>query len=176
MKRHLTFMLTLALVVGSGFFAGTALAVNYIGSGQFPTGNLSWCHMGIYPTANANAIARWSATTDLNISNNCTSYQVITSTPDWGNNGYYGYAYICMGPYGCDTGVYEYPYTNCNAQSNTYYLAYWTGIERQFNATHELGHCWSLAHRGDPTSVMITGKHSITEPNPTDQFLINSRY
>ena len=177
MKRHLPFALVLGLVLVGSVFTGVALAADYNGKGYFPTNNLTYCQAGSYLLPNRAAIAKWSSTTDINLTQNCTTTHVRSQTWNWENNGYYGYAYICMTNGACDTFPLDSTYKSCKAESNTYYLDSWNDTQRQFNMTHELGHCWSLGHRdADATSVMQRGKLSIIEPNARDKELVNNRY
>lgn len=168
-----------------GYWGGTAVAqaqpVGYLGNGYFATNQINWCHAGSYATANNNAAANWSAAADLDIYGNCTNSQITTSTVNWGNNGLYGKAYICMKEWwwfsqSCDDGAFNNTFVSCVAYSNSYYLASWTSTERQFNAMHELGHCWSLSHNSESSSVMKTGRHTTTWPNSTDISRVNNRY
>jgi hypothetical protein len=167
-------VIVLGIVIAITLFTGVAFAENYLGSGYFHTNQMYWCHFGSYPTENQNAAATWSYTTDLDIYSNCDNRNASTAAYDYGNTGWYGYAYICNVGGGCQNADLEYLY--CIAESNTYYLSSWNSTERQFNATHELGHCWSLGHRVDSTSVMQGGRYSITSPNATDIQLVNNRY
>ncbi len=167
--------LILGLVLATGWAAGPASAANYLGSGQFSSNQINWCHAGDYATECQNAAAKWSAVTDLDIYSNCSSIKAWTIGTSYGATGWAGYAYICNTGGGCEN--YNATYSDCTARNNSYYLATWTSTQRQFNATHELGHCWSLAHRPtDSTSIMQQGQLSITNPNATDQSLVNARY
>jgi len=176
MKSRLprTFIVVLGVVIASSFFAGVALAADYLGTGYFQTNQMYWCHFGSYPTENQNAAAFWSYTTDLDIYSNCNNRNASTAAYNYGDTGWYGYAYICNTGGGCQN--VNLPYLFCMAQSNTYYLDGWNSTQRQFNATHELGHCWSLGHRVDSTSVMQAGQLSITWPNARDIQLVNARH
>lgn len=183
MKRHIIkFIFPFAVLIVSGFMVGVALAADYLGAGHFPTNQITRCHSGVYATENQNASAKWSYTTDLDIYYGCTGNNVWTIGGDYGQNGFYGWVYICFTDGTCWDGrtgstPVDKTYSLCYARSNSYYLASWTSTQRQFNATHELGHCWSLAHRpSDTTSVMQTGQLSIIEPNSTDISLVNARY
>jgi hypothetical protein len=177
MKLSSRFALMLALVFVSSVFTGIVLAADYVGAGHFTTGSLTYCQAGSYAIPNRNAIAKWSSTTDLYLYQGCTDSQVRVETPNWGANGYFGLTSIC-GWSACDnTTAYANAYRNCKAQSNTYYLDSWNDTQRQFNMTHELGHCWSLDHReSDSTSVMRSGKLSTIEPNARDKQLVNDRH
>lgn len=144
------------------------------------TNQMYRCHLGSYATENQNASAKWSATTDLNISYDCDRENITTLGGNYGANNYYGWVYICFTDGTCwdgrNAGPVDKTYSSCRARNNEHYLNGWTSTERQFNATHELGHCWSLAHSSASDSVMNTGRRSTTEPNSTDKSLVNDRY
>jgi hypothetical protein len=178
--------IAIALTIGISFFAGTALAADYLGSGQFSSRNINRCFFGTtsdsggsYTVPNQNASAKWSATTDLNMYYNCSDWHIAQKVIGWGETGEYGYAYICAGSV-CDSAAWNSTFTTCEARSNSDELDTWSQEERQFNVTHEMGHCYSLGHRGSSgeaaTSVMRTGKLSIIEPNTKDKQLVNDRY
>ncbi|GAB4580038.1 MAG: hypothetical protein Fur0022_27770 [Anaerolineales bacterium] len=163
------------LVMISGFITGVAFAANYLGSGHFETNQMYRCHLGTYTTQNQNASATWSSSTDLDIAYDCANENITTTGLDYGNTGWAGQAYICNIDGGC-LNLNE-PYASCIARSNVYYLRNWTTSQRQFNALHELAHCWSLDHRqSDSTSVTQQGQLSILQPNATDISLVNARH
>ena len=166
----------LTLVVS--FAAGTAFAA-YLGTGKWPSSSLRRCHLGSYATNCSSAATVWSNGTDLTLSYDCNSLNFQTLGGNYGNNGYYGFAYICAGPAETDCNhqtAWNGSYTYAEARNNTYYLATWTEAQRQFNCTHELGHCWSLGHDTRTTSVMNTGQRStiaLDSGNVTD---VNAKY
>jgi hypothetical protein len=48
---------------------------------------------------------------------------------------------------------------------------------KQGLVAHELGHCWSLGHRDDTTSIMGPNEGgAIVYPNTRDKQLVNNRY
>lgn len=181
--RLFSILLFLLVVAGiGGFNAGVAVAGwndDYGGNGHFPSQYINWCHVGTYWYQNYSAAVNWSDDTDLVIYNNCYAENVTTFATDFGDNGQFGYAYICAGA-DCDNGTaWGNTYTSCEARSNTYYLSNWNSTERQYNATHELGHCWSLGHRTstvENNSVMRMGQQSITNPNWKDEQFVNARH
>jgi len=149
-----------------------------LGSGYFPTSDLNRCHQGSgYFDQTQNASARWSADTDLNMYYNCTTTHITTKYADFGDSGWAGYAYICNTSNQCNNSTaYNSTYKSCEARLNAYYItrnpSFYTDAEVQKLAMHELGHCYSLAHSSDPTSVMGNG----SVPNAQDIILINARY
>lgn len=156
------------------FSAGVALA-SYNGPGFFNTNQMYRCHYGAYSVPNQNAAAMWSVTTDLDIYASCTGNNITTVAQNYGANGFAGYAWVC-GPLGCNPQSLLATYWSCEAQSNTYYLSTWNNTQRQFNAMHELGHCWSLGHDTRSTSVMQTGQLSVTTPDTTNINEVNYRH
>lgn len=151
---------------------------DYGGDGYFSTSNLNWCHVGTDYGQNSTAASKWSAVTNLSISTNCSAEHVTTVVSNFGNDGYRGYAYICSGSDCDNTTAWDNTYTSCEARSNTYYTSSLTYNEKRAIATHELGHCWSLGHRGSltSTSVMYSPVTNVIEPNTTDKSLVNARY
>lgn len=155
-------------------------AINgYLGSGYFSSGNLNWCHIGSnYATQSQNAVARWSADTDLNMyTTSCSSSQIQTKYLNYGNTGWAGYGYICNTSGQCNSAAaYAGTYQNCEAQLNGYAIGgnptFYTNAEVQKLAMHELGHCYSLDHANTSSSVM--GGNSV--PGSQDINLVNARY
>lgn len=152
----------------------------YLGSGHFGTGSLRWVHEGVYYNPNYWALSNWNASTNLNVTYG-SSPHIKTRAYNMGDPNLAGYAYICswIGGLGtvCNSSqALSYQYVYCEAQSNTAALDSWSYNERTFNALHELGHCWSLAHSWEANSAMIRGKHSHTWPNGTDISLVNNRH
>lgn len=164
-------------VVLCSFLVGVASAANYLGGGKFPTNNLNRCHIGSYYATQAQyASGSWSASTDLNMYYACTNVQLWTTGMDYGNTGWVGYAYICNTGGQCNTpGAWDGIYRDCTAKLNYYFLKNSTDDKIKWAALHELGHCYSLGHRTDATSVMQQSTPMLG-PNPTDVILINSRY
>jgi predicted Zn-dependent protease len=110
----------------------------------------------------------------------CTSTQIITQHDDFGNTGWAGYAYICSENSACDnSSAYNATYISCVAKLNEYSFAgnpgFYTDAEVQVIAMHELGHCFSLSHSNDTTSIMGAGARGDV-PNQQDIDLINARY
>jgi len=173
MKLRRLFSLALGVLL-LALSTGAAFAADYLGTGYFSTNQMYRCHLGTYTTENSAAYSKWATTTDLIGYTSCNSNNITTTGLDYGNTGWGGYAYICNVGGGC--GNYNATYASCTARSNVYYLRTWTYTQRQYVATHELGHCWSLGHRSDSTSVMQSGQLSFIDPNATDISLVNSRY
>lgn len=172
LKVNSSFLIATILIIAT---FGIALA-QYIGSGHFSTGSLTWCHAGFYYNENLSASAQWGYQTDLNLTNDCSDTDVRTWGYDLNDPGLYGYAYICAGSTCDSTTAWNATFTYCEARSNSGELDTWTFSERKFNGMHELGHCWSLAHRSDSTSVMQQGQLSIAHPNSTDENFVNARH
>ena len=170
--------LTALLTTSMCFAAGTAFAA-YLGSGKWPTGNLNRCHLGSYATNCANAATTWSSGTDVNLGYNCNNFNFQTMGGNYGNNGLFGFAYICAGPNESDCNTqtaWNGSYTYAEARNNTYYLANWTENQRQFNCTHEMGHCWSLGHDSRNASVMRQGQLSNIALDSDNVSDVNSKY
>jgi hypothetical protein len=153
----------------------------YLGLGYFPTNNLNRCHQGLgYAVQSQNASAEWSADTDVNMYYDCTNFNITTINDDFGNTGWAGYAYICNTDDDCDNGTaYDGTYKSCEAKLNQYSFSnnpnFYTDAEVQIVAMHEIGHCLSLGHSSDTTSIMGAGARG-TIPNTRDIELINERY
>jgi predicted Zn-dependent protease len=108
---------------------------------------------------------------------NCTATHITTKYADFGNTGWAGFAYICNTDNQCNnSAAYNGTYKSCEARLNAYHIeanpSFYTDAEVQKLTMHELGHCYSLAHSSDPTSVMGNG----SVPNAQDIYLINLRY
>lgn len=176
----------LVIVLGSSFFAGVTYAVGpYRGTGYFPTSNINRCYTGpatnvkgtSYSGTAQNAGAKWSATTNLNIFYNCSSWHVLNRVYDAGNTWWNGIAYICMAVDGCRLDEpLNWEYRSCEARINSRHTPQWDGTALQQLHTHEMGHCWSLAHVEDGTSVMKPGNYGVVEPNANDIASVNARY
>ena len=189
MKRRLSFALALAFVISSGFFMGVASAAaspGYIGAGKFSTKTLRWRFYGTQSDYNGsylnparNAAYGWDYYTNLSLYEVAdNSYQALVYVANWGNTGWNGYAYICNTNGYCDNQTaYDGWYWYCHARINTGLLARYNATGRQNTIIHELGHCWSLGHRSDSTSVMYpSGPTSNIWPNTYDQWYINQKY
>lgn len=184
--RRLPFAFVAALVLSFSFFSGVALAIGpYFGSGYFPTSNLKWNFYGVetdsggsYKNPALNATYRWNVDTDITLSSTTgTDWHARVHVGPWGSTGWTGYAYICSINGACDsTSADNSTYKYCQAKINTTYLFDDTQIRRQNTITHELGHCWSLAHLNDLTSVMYPSQTDDTTPNANDIASINARY
>jgi len=167
-----------ALTIVASFAVGTAFAA-YLGTGKWPSSSLNRCHLGSYATNCSSAAAVWSNGTDLSLGYNCSSLNFQTLGGNYGDNGWFGFAYICAGPNESDCNhqtAWNGSYTYAEARNNTFYLSTWTEAQRQFNCTHELGHCWSLGHDSRSTSVMNTGQRSTTALDSGNVSDVNSKY
>ena len=152
--------------------------MQYFGSGYFPTNNLNRCHVGLeYANQDQNASDRWSADTDINMLYDCATTHVWIIYADFGElTQWAGKAYICNTDGQCDNNeAFNGTYASCQVRLNSHWISgnpLYTDDEVQKLIMHELGHCYSLAHSNDPTSVM--GGSSV--PNAVDIMLINARY
>ncbi len=149
----------------------------YLGPGYFSNNNLSYCNTGAYSQQTQNASSQWSIDTDINMFNNCTSIQVNVIYADFGNTNWVGRAHICNTSGQCDSNeAYNSTYSYCQVWLNSNVIAgnpfFYTDTEVQKLIMHEFGHCFSLDHSTDPTSVMGNGN----VPNTIDIDMINARY
>ena len=188
-KQHLSkrplFLATLAVACLLSFFSGVALAANYLGAGWFPYTFLYWQFSG--PTSDSggsylnpalNGMDNWDFYTDIDLLEVFDgTWDVLVNVSDYGATGWTGYAYICSTNGSCDNQTaWDGTYSWCSARINTNLLFDDTQSQRQNTIMHEVGHCFSLGHRTDSTSLMLTYQTSITTPNSTDVSLINARY
>jgi hypothetical protein len=150
----------------------------YMGTGYFPTNILTRCHLGTkYFTETMNASSLWDSYTDISMTYSCLNPMITTNYMSVGNTGWAGYAFICNINNDCDNSTaLNDTYKSCDVSLNAFYIegdpVFYTPAEVQKLTMHELGHCYSLAHNPDPTSVMGNG----ASPNNQDIFLINARY
>ena len=149
----------------------------YLGSGYFPTNDLNRCHLGLeFFTQSQNASAQWSADTDLNIYYICTSPHITIIYADFGQTDWAGISHICSVNGECDSAAWNSTYISCQVWLNERWISAAPGIytdaEVQKLIMHELGHCFSLDHSTDPSSVM----NSASVPNIMDINMINVRY
>ncbi len=167
-------MLLMAL---SFAIARVVYAANYLGSGYFPTSNLYHCHIGSYYYSHAQyAFGTWSAATDLNMYERYYDPDIISSGDDYGDTGWTGYAYICSTSGDCDTqSAWNGTFRDSIARLNQYYLRNNDDDSIKWIALHEVGHCYSLAHR-DSSSVMNSEGITVLRPNETDVDPVNTRY
>jgi hypothetical protein len=163
--------------------------VGYTGAGYFTDGsgqsrnNLTWKYTGIesdaggsYRIPAANAVATWSNNTNINLSE-VPSYASADITVEVGNfgSGFSGRAIINNNIFAS----LEERFLSCKAQINVDQLATKSQAQRQNVTAHELGHCFSLQHRSEFDSIVFTNQdnpQSVTSLNPTDIYLVNSRY
>jgi hypothetical protein len=123
-------------------------------------------------------MATWSSKTDVDFAEVADgSWDVLVNVANYGGVNWTGHAYICNTANDCDNSTaWAYTYYWCEAQINSYWLSTNTQAQRQNTMTHEVGHCLSLGHRADSTSLMQDAQTSITTPNSTDISLVNARY
>jgi hypothetical protein len=172
--RRLIYPFLVATVLISSVFAGMALAQEepdvpspppstgpYLGNGYFPTADLQWHYDysgtvsdegGRYYDHGYNAIVKWRDRTDLNVYRS-SSWDILLKAVDFGSTALGGKAYIC------NTGgvCYDYnrTYRNCIAKLNTRVMRTKGPYYREGAMSHELGHCWSLNHRGSSSTTSI---------------------
>lgn len=174
--------LVVAVVCALGL--ATGLAANYLGSGQHPTNNLRWTYYGVtsangsYINPASSAMSTWSSTTDLNMSQS-SNFDVGFVTNNYGSVSWAGLA-VCYNNSGQNwlnnSAVFNQTLAYCYAYNNRYYMDSAGSNQRKNLFMHEAGHCFSLAHRSQTSSIMYPYVQSVTSPNSTDRSLINSRY
>jgi hypothetical protein len=190
MKRNRFFLFALTFVMLSSFFVGQAAAApyGYLGNGKFSTKNLRWRFAG--PTADAkgsyvqpalNAAYGWDYYTNLSLTRVYdNTYHALVYVGFWGNTGWNGYAYICNTGNVCNNqaawdGWFKYCWAEINTGSS--WIVNGSQTHRQQTMAHELGHCWSLAHRNESNAVMYTyGPTNYPWPNANDVWYVNNRY
>ncbi|NOK60259.1 MAG: hypothetical protein GFH27_549281n348 [Chloroflexi bacterium AL-W] len=149
-RSSFVFIITLFTIIGSGLWAGNAFAQSggYLGAGDFPTSTIRFCHTtSTYRTAGVNGANLWSNQTDVNLTTNCSSPQIISRAGNFGNTGWAGLAYICSTSGACNNPTaWNQTYASCQSLLNTFAIS-GRGYSTEFRvATHEIGHCMSLAH------------------------------
>lgn len=168
-----------------GLSAGAAMA-GYLGSGSFPTRFLDWrffgtsSYNGSYISPVRAGMSRWTSTTDLSFTeiggNNWDIAQYVDS---FGSTGWAGLAYICATNGACsNSSAYNGTFDYCIAYENRTYMDGYSYTRRQAVSTHEAGHCVSLAHNNNTSSVMYTyiSSTGVTNPNSGDRSDVNRRY
>lgn len=177
-----TVLLALALV---GLSTGAALA-GYLGSGRFPTRYLDWrffgttSYNGSYTSPVAAGMSRWTSTTDLQFSQISNDNWDIAQYVDvFGSTGWAGLAYICATNGACNNSTaWNNTFSYCIAYENRTYMDGYNYTFRQAVSTHEAGHCVSLAHNSNTSSVMYTyiSSTGVTNPSSGDRSDVNARY
>ena len=175
----------LLVIAITGLSAGAAMA-GYLGAGDFPTRFLSWGFFGTtsangsYTTPVAQAMSTWTSTTDLQFSQTGgDNWDIAQYVENFGNNGWAGLAYICATNGACNNSTaWNSTFSYCIAYENRYYQDGYNSTFRRAVATHEAGHCVSLAHNSNTSSVMYTyiSSTGVTNPNSGDRSDINRRY
>jgi predicted Zn-dependent protease len=180
MIRRRSFALTLMAVFASTLFVGHALAIGpYLGSGQFPTSYITWYGEEVdyaFNNPRDNAIALWNNNTDLTIVRS-NDWKVFIGGLYQGDTGLAGKALICNTDGACDNSLaWSSTYRNCNIYINRTYYDRYTESQRWNVHGHELGHCWSLAHDSEYSSIMYPSTTSWWTPNSDDYASVNARY
>lgn len=173
---------TLILV---GLSTGAVLA-GYLGSGQFPTRFLSWrffgttSYNGSYTSPVSAGMSTWTSTTDLSFSQTTGgNWDIAQYVSTFGSTGWAGLAYICATNGDCNTSsALNSTYSYCIAYENRTYQDGYSYTFRRAVSTHEAGHCVSLAHNSNSSSVMYTyiSSTGVTSPNSGDRSDVNARY
>lgn len=174
--------LAIALVCGVTFTVGAAFA-SYLGSGWFPWTTLYWAHLGTtsdsggsYTSPAADGMWSWDVNTDVNFIQS-SYWDIALNHQNYGNTGWTGYAYICSTNSGCDSpSAWNDTYSWCSARINTYLLWNDSYSQRRNTQMHEVGHCLSLAHRWEGSSLMYPSQQTVITPNGNDRSLVNARY
>lgn len=175
-------LLTIALI---GLSSGAAFA-GYLGSGKFNSRFLDWRFFGTtsangsYTSPVASGMSTWTSTTDLQLSQiSGNNWDIAQYVSTFGSTGWAGLAYICNTSGSCNNsaalnGTYSY----CIAYENRTYQDGYSSTFRRAVATHEAGHCVSLAHNNTTSSVMYTyiSSTGVTSPNSGDRSDVNARY
>ena len=176
---------SLFVVALLGLSAGVALA-GYLGSGKFPSRFLSWRFFGTtsangsYTSPVGAGMNTWTSTTDLSFSQTSSdSWDIAQYVSTFGNTGWAGLAYICATNGACSNqSAYNGTYDYCIAYENRTYQDGYSSTFRRAVATHEAGHCVSLAHNNTTSSVMYTyiSSTGVTSPNSGDRSDVNAKY
>lgn len=180
--RRLYTAATLALVFSLAIFIGTAFAATYLGSGHFPSPNINRAYSNTpgysgYADPIQAAVGEWTYESDLNIYRNDSDWDGLTNV-NWWNTTWAGHAYICSTNNSCDNSTaWNGTYAWCSARANHKYQSNYSASQRRGAMSHELGHCWSLHHRSDSTSIMGPNDCScLTGPNNNDNYYVNQRH
>lgn len=177
--------LVLCTLILVGFSTGAALA-GYLGSGKFPTRFLDWrffgttSYNGSYTSPVNASMSTWTSTTDLSFTkitgNNWDIAQYVST---FGSTGWAGLAYICSTNGACsNSSAYNGTFSYCIAYENRTYMDSYSYTFRRAVSTHEAGHCVSLAHNNNTSSIMYTyiSSTGVTSPNSGDRNDVNARY
>lgn len=177
--------LVLFVIALMGLSAGVAMA-GYLGSGDFPTRFLSWRFFGTtsangsYTSPVAAGMSTWTSTTDLSFSQTSSNnWDLAQYVSTFGNTGWAGLAYICATNGSCNnSNAWNNTFDYCIAYENRTYQDGYNYTFRRAVATHEAGHCVSLAHNNNTSSVMYTfiSSTGVTSPNSGDRSDVNRRY
>ena len=168
-----------------GLSTGAAFSA-YLGSGQFPTRFLSWRFFGTtsangsYTSPASSGMNTWTNTTDLSFSQTGgNGWDIAQYVSNFGNTGWAGLAYICDVFGRCNnSSAWNSTFSYCIAYENRYYQDGYSFSFRRAVATHEAGHCVSLAHNNNTSSVMYTfvASTGVFNPNSGDRNDVNRRY
>lgn len=178
-------LVVLGIFALAGLTAGAAMA-GYLGSGKFPTRFLSWRFFGTtsangsYTSPVASGMNTWSNTTDLSFSQTGgNGWDIAQYVSTFGNTGWAGLAYICANNGACNnSSAWNNTFNYCIAYENRTYQDGYNFTFRRAVSTHEAGHCVSLAHNNNTSSVMYTfiSSTGVTNPNSGDRNDVNNRY
>ncbi|MEO1086089.1 MAG: matrixin family metalloprotease [Acidobacteriota bacterium] len=184
-KKNTKRLATLLVMALLGLSAGSALA-GYLGSGKFPTRFLKWRFFGTtsfngsYTSPITAGMNRWTSTTDLSFSTTSGgNWDIAQYVSTFGNTGWAGLAYICATNGSCsNSSAYNGTYDYCIAYENRTYMDGYSYTRRQAVSAHEAGHCVSLAHNNNTSSVMYTfiSSTGVTNPNSGDRNDVNAKY
>lgn len=178
-------LIAIVAIAAIGLSTGAALA-GYLGSGQFPTRFLSWRFFGTtsangsYTSPVGTGMSTWTSTTDLQFSQTGgNNWDIAQYVANFGATGWAGLAYICDVFGRCNNpSAWNSTFNYCIAYENRYYQDGYSFNRRRAVATHEAGHCVSLAHNNNTSSVMYTfvSSSGVFNPNSGDRNDVNSRY
>ena len=175
----------LFLIALLGLTSGAALA-GYLGSGDFPTRFLDWqffgttYYNGSYTSPVGAGMSTWTSTTDLSFSQVSNgAWDIAQYVSSFGSTGWAGLAYICATNGSCNnSSAWNNTFSYCIAYENRTYMDSYSYTFRRAVSTHEAGHCVSLAHNSNTSSVMYTyiSSTGVTNPNSGDRSDVNARY
>ncbi|MEM7585494.1 MAG: matrixin family metalloprotease [Acidobacteriota bacterium] len=180
--QRMTVLFALVLI---GLSTGAAMA-GYLGSGRFNTRFLDWRFFGTtsangsYTSPVGAAMSRWTSTTDLQFRQiGGNNWDIAQYVSNFGSTGWAGLAYICATNGACNnSSAWNNTFNYCIAYENRFYMDGYSQSRRQAVSGHEAGHCVSLAHNNNTSSIMYTfiSSTGVTNPNSGDRSDVNARY